>query len=174
MRAVFIDRDGTMGGGHTVEYPWEYAPYPGTAEAFRALKEHGFAPMVVTNQSCIARGKSGSYDFAAEFARIGAVDWFICPHDTADRCACRKPGTGLLEQARTKYRLSMDQCYMIGDRWSDMVAGGRVGCRLILVMTGRGRESLGTARGQWRDYRPVYIAQDLKDAADWLCTAGHG
>ena len=49
MRAVFIDRDGTMGGGHTVEYPWEYRPYPGTAEAFRLLRGHGFAPIIFTN-----------------------------------------------------------------------------------------------------------------------------
>ena len=139
MRAVFIDRDGTMGGGHTVEYPWEYRPYPGTAETFRLLRGHGFAPMIFTNQSCIARGKDAGYDFAGEFAAIGAQDWFICLHDDGGRCFCRKPQPGLLYQARDKYGLQLSRSFVIGDRWSDMAAGGKAGCGLILVRTGRGR-----------------------------------
>ena len=79
MKAVFIDRDGTMGGGYYVEYPTDYSEYAGTRRAFALLKEHGFVPMVFTNQSCIARGKDLGYDFAAEFESIGAADWFICP-----------------------------------------------------------------------------------------------
>ena len=169
LRAVFIDRDGTMGGGYTVEYPWEYQPFAGTAEAFRMLTAHGYTPMVFTNQSCIARGKDGGHDFAAEFSQIGAADWFICPHDGPDCCDCRKPEPGLLYQAREKYGLNLSDCFVIGDRWSDMVAGGRAGCRLILVRTGRGRDTLSGERDKWKEYVPVYVADDLLDAARWLC-----
>lgn len=169
MNAVFIDRDGTMGGAHTVEFPQEYTPYEGTSEAFALLKAHGYAPMVFTNQSCIARGKDGGYDFAAEFSDIGAVDWFICPHDTADRCGCRKPETGLLEQARDKHGLELSRCVVIGDRWSDMLAGGRMGCRLILVLTGRGEDSLSCDREKWAEYSPEYVAENLLEAAKYLC-----
>lgn len=167
-QVVFIDRDGTMGGGYLVEHPWEYRPYDGTKEAFDLLNACGFEPMIVTNQSCIARGKDGGYDFAAEFAAVGARDWFICPHDTGDRCGCRKPEPGLLYQARDKYGLDLSRCTVIGDRWSDMAAGGRAGCRLILVRTGRGEEALGADREKWKDYRPAYIAGDLLQAARWL------
>ena len=168
MVAVFIDRDGTMGGDYYVEYPQDYYHYDGTREAFETLNKSGFSPMIFTNQSCIARGKDRGYDFASEFREIGAVDWFICPHDNNDNCDCRKPKTGLLEQARQKYQLNLSECYVIGDRWSDMVAGGKMGCKLILVKTGRGEESLGTDRNRWSIYQPVFVAENLYEAAIWL------
>jgi len=169
MTAVFIDRDGTMGGGYDMEFPWMYAPYPGTREAFALLNSNGFFPIIFTNQSCIARGKDNGYDFAAEFREIGAYDWFICPHDAGDGCNCRKPKTGLLEQAQAKYGLDLSSCFVIGDRWSDMLAGGLCGCRLILVMTGRGQESLGIDRARWGGYSPDWVAPDILDAARWIC-----
>ncbi len=168
MKAVFIDRDGTMGGNYYVEFPDEYSPYDGTREAFEILNRNGFTPMIFTNQSCIARGKDKGYDFAAEFREIGAKDWFICPHDNNDNCNCRKPKTGLLEQARDKYNLNMNECYVIGDRWSDMVSGGKMGCKLILVRTGRGEEALGVDRDKWKAFSPIFVANNLKEAADWL------
>ncbi len=169
MKAVFIDRDGTMGGEYYVEYPDEYSPYEGTREAFELLNKNGFYPMIFTNQSCIARGKDKGYDFAAEFEEIGAYDWFICPHDNGDNCNCRKPKTGLLEKARDKYNLDLSECFVIGDRWSDMVSGGKMGCKLILVKTGRGKESLTIDREKWQEFETIYVANDLKEAADWLC-----
>ncbi len=165
---LLIDRDGTMGGDYYVKYPQDYYPYEGTREAFRLLREAGFPLMIITNQSCIARGLDGGYDFAAEFRDIGADDWFICPHDTPDHCHCRKPETGLLELARDKHGLDLTKCYMIGDRWTDMVAGGRMGTHLILVKTGRGMESLGCDREKWLPYQADYVAENLLDAAQWL------
>lgn len=53
---VFIDRDGTMGGPYYVKYPTDYYPYEGTPEAFQLLKENGYPAVIITNQSCIARG----------------------------------------------------------------------------------------------------------------------
>lgn len=168
MIAVFIDRDGTMGGSYNVEFPQEYYNYEGTPKAFEILNENGFYPFIFTNQSCIARRKDGGYDFAAEFSAIGAKDWFICPHDNGDNCNCRKPKTGLLEAAQKKYNLDLKECYVIGDRWSDMSAGGKMGCKLICVKTGRGQEALNCDRHKWADYSPVYIAENLYEAALWL------
>lgn len=165
---VLIDRDGTMGGDHTLEYPQEYAPFPGTAEAIALLRREGYRVLVVTNQACIARGKDLGYDFAAEFRAIGADDWFLCPHDTPDGCSCRKPAPGLLLQAQRKYGFDMTQAFMVGDRWSDMAAGGAVGARLVLVLTGRGRDALGADREKWVGYAPDYVADDLLDAARWI------
>lgn len=169
---VFIDRDGTMGGPYYVKYPTDYYPYEGTPEAFRLLKDNGYPAVIITNQSCIARGLDGGYDFAAEFRAIGAYDWFICPHDAQDHCRCRKPEPGLFEQAEAKYGMDLSRCYMIGDRWSDMAAAGQMGIRLILVMTGRGEEALGIDRDQWRDYEPVYVAADLLDAVRFILARG--
>lgn len=169
--AVLIDRDGTMGGDPTGGYfrtPWDYRPFPGTREAFRLLRWHRLPGIVVTNQSCIARGLDGGYDFAAEFREIGADDWFICPHDRPDGCNCRKPGTGLIEQAQKKHALDLSRCYMIGDRWSDMAAGGKMGLRLIPVLTGYGQETIADDRWKWQEYRPAFIAKDLLEAVRWI------
>ncbi len=45
-----------------------------------------------------------------------------------------------------------------------------MGRRLILVFTGRGAESAGVDRKKWAEYDPVYVAENLKDAAKWLCS----
>ncbi len=174
MKAVFIDRDGTMGGGYYIEYPTDYTAFDFTKDAFALLKENSFAPFVFTNQSCIARGKDGGYDFEKEFKEVGAVDYFLCPHDDKDNCSCRKPKTALLEQAKEKYDLDLAECFVIGDRWSDMAAGGKVGCKLILVLTGRGNEALGCDRDKWKEYEPVFIAENLMQAAEWLCENNEG
>lgn len=166
--AVLIDRDGTMGGAYYVKHPQDYTPYPGTKEAFRLMNEAEIPSIIITNQSCIARKLDGGYDFAAEFREIGATDWFICPHDTQDGCHCRKPETGLIEQAQAKHELDLSSCYMVGDRWSDMFAGGKMGMKLVLVMTGRGDESIGIDREKWADYTPVYVAADLLEAVKWI------
>lgn len=169
MKAVFIDRDGTMGGDYYVEYPDDYYHYDGTRQAFEMLNRHGYTPIVFTNQSCIARGKDHGYDFVSEFKDIGAKYWYICPHDDKDNCNCRKPKTGLLEQAKKELSLNMSECYVIGDRWSDMQSGGKMGCKLILVLTGRGNETLNCDREKWKEYQPVFVAKNLKQAAEYLC-----
>lgn len=166
--AVLVDRDGTMGGNSIMRTPQEYRPYPGTKEAFSLLNNENIPVYIVTNQSCIARNLDNGYDFGAEFRAIGANDWFICPHDAPDLCQCRKPETGLIEQAQQKYQLDLSRCYMIGDRWSDMLAGGRMGMKLILVTTGRGKEALGQDRFRWQEYQPELVAENLLEAVRWI------
>lgn len=157
-----------MGGDYYVKHPQDYYPYPGTREAFRLLNEAQIPSIIITNQSCIARKLDGGYDFDAEFRDIGATDWFICPHDNDDHCHCRKPETGLIEQAQAKYGLELETCYMIGDRWTDMYAGGKMGLKLVLVMTGRGDEAVGKDREKWAAYTPVHVASNLLEAVRWI------
>lgn len=166
--AVFIDRDGTMCESAAIEYPQQFIPLQGLKSMLEKIRSTGAKLFVFSNQSCIARGKDGGYDFEREFRELGFDDWFLCPHDRPDGCSCRKPQTGLLEQARKKYGLSMENCWVIGDRWSDMLPGGQMGCHLILVLTGRGREALGEDRSKWSGYSPDFVAADLGQAARWL------
>lgn len=166
--AVMVDRDGTMGGNYHMRTPQEYFPFDGTKEAFALFNREKIPVFIVTNQSCIARHLDNGYDFDAEFRGIGADDWFICPHDTLDHCRCRKPEPGLIEQAAKKHGLDLRASYMVGDRWSDMVAGGKMGMKLVLVKTGRGEEALGKDRVQWQAYQPDLIAENLLEAAQWI------
>ena len=64
--------------------------------------------------------------------------------------------------------MDLSKCYMIGDRWSDMAAAGKMGIKLILVMTGRGEEALGIDREKWQDYEPVYVAENMMEAVQYI------
>lgn len=163
MKVVFIDRDGTMGPNSNVEFPTQFHPFPDLITTVQLLQEHGFLVMAATNQSCIARGKDGGYDFAAEFRGYGLDDWFICPHDGPDNCNCRKPKPGLLLQAQEKYHgaINFGKSYVVGDRHTDIEAGRACGLGTVLVLTGRGREDMETAGAD-------YIAADLAEAAGWI------
>lgn len=164
-RAVFVDRDGTMGQNANVMVPTQLVPFPALGDAVKRLQAAGFLVIVITNQSCIARGMDGGYDFTAEFCRYGFDDWFICPHREEDGCDCRKPKPGLLLQADKKYQIDFSASYMIGDRWTDLAAGHDLGCRGVLVLTGRGKESASMPNAFPADH----ITKDIFSAVQWIC-----
>ena len=164
-KAVLIDRDGTIGPESNVIYPTQLHPFPNIAAAVRQLQGKGYLVIAVTNQSSISRGTAVGYDFMGEFRSYGLDDGFICPHDDADNCVCRKPKPGLILQARDKYQLDLEHCYVVGDRWTDIAAGKACDCQTILVLTGRGQETLE----QELSVKPDHVAVDLFAAADWIC-----
>lgn len=63
--------------------------------------------------------------------RIDAV--FVCPHDYADSCECRKPKPGMLLRAASNYSIDLRSSWMVGDSASDIAAGQIAGCRTIMV-----------------------------------------
>jgi D-glycero-D-manno-heptose 1,7-bisphosphate phosphatase len=56
-----------------------------------------------------------------------------CCHDDADACACRKPAPGMLVDAAKRLDIPLADSFMVGDRWRDVEAGKRAGCRTILL-----------------------------------------
>ncbi|MCI5147565.1 MAG: D,D-heptose 1,7-bisphosphate phosphatase, partial [Candidatus Electrothrix sp. AR3] len=98
----------------------------------------------------------------------------ICPHHPEAKekqyrrtCTCRKPKTGLLEQAAAELELDLALSFMVGDRWSDLRCGVQAGATSILVLTGYGRGDLEYI-GPQQDIQPAKIAEDLKEAVDWI------
>ena len=164
LQAVFFDRDGTLGVGCD-DAPQSVVMLDYAAETLRRFKARGVKVFIFTNQSCIARKKDNGYDFAAEFAAVGADDWFICPHDTPDNCDCRKPKNGLLKQAEQKYGLDLTKCAVVGDRWTDIECGQSVGARTVLVRTGRGAFC---EQNNPKNLCADVIADDVRGAADAL------
>lgn len=133
IKNIFFDRDGTLGTLKDVRLPGSMILFPETRHVLRRLKDDGFKIFIATNQSCIARGTDGGYDFAKEFSDYGADDWFICPHDSGDQCDCRKPKPGLLEQAIRKHGLVREECIYVGDRETDIECAHRAGMRAVLL-----------------------------------------
>ncbi|WP_411681977.1 HAD-IIIA family hydrolase [Clostridium thailandense] len=168
IQAIFIDRDGTIGGTDEVIYPGDFQLFSFTKEAISILKERKIMIFSFSNQPGISRGEAYKEDFIKELNSFGFDDVYICPHRDGEGCKCRKPETGLLEIAAAKNNLNLQNCVVIGDRWSDMLAAAKVGAVKILVLTGAGKDAIGKYRDKWLEYEPNYIAQNILEAVRWL------
>lgn len=169
--AAFVDRDGTI--IREREYlsdPADVELLPGAVEGLRTLSAAGFAIVVVTNQSGIARGLYDEAAYQAVQRRlvetlagdgVRVTGSYHCPHhpDFTGACDCRKPGTGLFRRAVREHALDPARSVFIGDRLRDIEAARDLGGRAFLVRTGYGREE---AKGAGKD---VVVCDDLETAA---------
>jgi D-glycero-D-manno-heptose 1,7-bisphosphate phosphatase len=164
--AAFLDRDGVLnedlGYVHRVQdFHW----LPGAVQACKRLQDAGYALVVVTNQSGVARGMYTldevdrlhahmQRDLSAAGVTLTAI--YRCPHlPTAELpayrldCACRKPRPGMLLQALREHGLDASRSVMVGDKPSDMQAGQAAGvARCIQVGPGQTARDLSTAVDQ--------------------------
>jgi len=170
LEAVFIDRDGTIGGdGHFI-HPKDFKPYPFALEALKLLKDDGVKIFSFTNQHRISEGQATIEEFEEEFLSFGFDKTYICPHAMDGNCDCHKPEPGMLLKAAEENELNLKNCLVIGDLGSDMVAADIVGAKKILVKTGWGQGSIGEYRHLWKDVNTDYIAENLLDAVNWIIT----
>jgi len=178
-RAVFLDRDGTL--VHVRHYPnrpEDLVPYDGLITCLARLKAAGYALVMITNQSGIARGLFTEEDLARmhdvlqETLRAGGAELdgvYFCPHhpegsvtEYAIECACRKPGPGMLHAAASDLGLDLNRSWFVGDILDDIEAGNRAGCRTVLV-------DLGTESAPTDPIRkPIYIAPSTVYAAQLI------
>jgi len=113
---------------------------PGAAGACAALRKAGLQTIVVTNQPDVARGDltmealSAMHEALVDRIPVDAV--LFCPHDDSDGCHCRKPAPGLLFEAARRFGISLPHSVMVGDRWKDVEAGARAGCRTVFIDAG--------------------------------------
>ena len=168
--AVFLDRDGVLNEAiirNGRPYPprnlSELVITPGARAALKKLKRGGFLLIVVTNQPDVTRGKANRADVEKINAQIAAIlplDGIeICEHDDKEQCDCRKPKPGMILRACEKLDTDPACSFMVGDRWRDIEAGRRAGCRTILVGDGYG-ETFPSA--------PTIKLASLPEAASWI------
>jgi len=180
--AVFLDRDGTL--IEPVAYVRrldQVVLFPWTVDAIRLLNRAGFAAVVVTNQSAVARGLTTEAfvrethavleaQLAAGGARIDA--FYYCPHHpqgTVDAyrqvCRCRKPLPGMIEEAAAHLSLDLTRSWMVGDGWVDVEAGVSAGAKSILLLP-RGAEPSSELPASAA--RPDAMLNNLMEAAGWI------
>ena len=170
-RAVFLDRDGVINqaivrGGKP--YPPanvdELVMQADAPAALQTLKQAGFLLLVVTNQPDIARGKQTLAAVEAIHQALQKAlpldDFFLCPHDDRDHCACRKPHPGLLLSGAAKYQVDLSRSFMVGDRWRDIEAGAKAGCATILIDFGYQEKRSSV--------QPSATVDSLRAAVDWI------
>lgn len=148
--AVLLDRDGVLNRtwpeADSTRPPRaldELEILPGVEAALARLEAAGYERVGVSNQPDVARGLVARATVEAInarlVARLGLRAILTCFHDDADACACRKPRPGLLVEAARRFDLDLARSVMIGDRWSDVLAGQAAGCRTILIETPHSR-----------------------------------
>jgi len=143
-RAIFLDRDGVInravvrdGRPHSPANVAEMEILPGVPEALHRLRAAGFCLIVVTNQPNLSRGIQTQASIEAIHTALRAAlplsDIRVCYHDDADGCGCRKPAAGMLLDAARDAGIDLCASFMVGDRWRDVEAGRRAGCKTIFI-----------------------------------------
>ena len=151
-KAVFLDRDGTLiedpGYLHSTE---QVRWLPDVGRALQAFRDAGYAIVVLTNQSGVARGyfsedavrtvnryvqQQGSDAWGVDIARF-----YYCPHlpdGSVDRyaieCSCRKPGAGMFEDAISDLGIDPAKSISVGDQERDLVPADRVGIPHLFLL----------------------------------------
>ena len=190
--AVFIDRDGVLNeivfndDTEQMDSPQklsEFKPFPEAEDALRRIKEKGYYVFLATNQPGAAKGKSSLktlYDINTFFAEqlsdkgIDIDGIFMCPHYpkmseyTKEKfliktCDCRKPKPGLLLKPKDIYNIDYDNSYMIGDSFTDIVAGQAAGVKTVYI-----GELKCDACKKLCDIDPDHIVHNVSEAADIL------
>jgi D-glycero-D-manno-heptose 1,7-bisphosphate phosphatase len=168
--AVFLDRDGVLNRAivrNGRPYPpatlEEFEILPDVPDAIRRLHDAGFLLIGATNQPDVARGTQRREvveimnDRLLAQTPITAI--LVCYEDGED-CPRRKPNPGLLLEAVAAYSIDLAASFMVGDRWRDIEAGRRAGCRTIFIDRGYAERQPNPPAD--------YTAKDLSAAADWI------
>ena len=175
--AVFVDRDGTICfDRHYLADPDGLEIIPSVAEGIKKLNGAGIPVIVVTNQSGIGRGLFSKealdriHDrlqemLASQGARFD--DIFYCPHKPDDGCDCRKPKTGMLEQARKKHGFDLTKSFVVGDRMMDIEMAHAVGAVGVLVPEPGDQYKVDKEIAQSKE-RPDFRTALFSKAADWI------
>lgn len=124
--AVFVDRDGTL--NRDCPYckdPKDLYVFVDTVQLVKEYQSKGYYVFLITNQSGVHRGyftmeELNAFNSAllSEMKDLGVTvdDIFICPHRPNENCSCRKPETGMVDQAQDKYDIDIRSSVVIGDR----------------------------------------------------------
>ncbi len=164
-KCVFLDRDGVINierGTYTWE-PEDFTLIPGTREALRKLKDHGFYLVVITNQSGISRGLFTKQQMeACHHYMMDQTDhliddiYYSSYHPDYSNSLLRKPGTLMFEKAMAKYDLIPYRSWMVGNSPRDMIPAKKLGIKTIFI-------------GNRPDEVDVdYHTEDLRSATDYI------
>ena len=151
-KAVFLDRDGTINVDKNYLYKNEDFEFlPGAVEGLKALQASGFLLIIVTNQSGIARGFFTEDDYLKlndfmlnelEKQGVHISKSYYCPHGPDSTCKCRKPETGLFEQAVKEFDIDLSKSFAIGDKPRDCSICLKTECRGFLINGKSGNEKI--------------------------------
>jgi len=179
-RIIFIDRDGVINkdpGGwteHSYVTKWEQFLFlPNSIKALKKLCDAGYEIILISNQGGISKGhytlgelgninERMNQELEKEGARIKKA--YYCIHQESDNCNCKKPKTGLFEQAEKELDITPKGAYFIGDGKMDVEAGKKLGLKTILVLSGKTDIK---SVDDWQ-IKPDFIFNDLFESVNFI------
>ncbi|MFH1853840.1 MAG: D-glycero-beta-D-manno-heptose 1,7-bisphosphate 7-phosphatase [Candidatus Omnitrophota bacterium] len=177
VKAIFLDRDGVInrdpGFGDYIKSWDEFEFLPDAIESIKKLNKNGYEIFVISNQAGVGKGlysqealgeitKNMLGEIESQGGKIRSV--MYCTHRTDAGCDCRKPKTGMIKKVTKGLDIDFKNTYFIGDSRLDVGAGKNMGCKTILLLTGK--EDIETVN-DW-PYKPDFIKKDLKEAVKWV------
>ena len=172
-RGLFLDRDGVVndlvprdGGWFSPLSRDTFVLSAGISDAIKYARSIGYEIVIITNQPEIARGRLDWRTFLSMSDLIkhecGPVEIYVCPHDSSDKCECRKPKPGLLEQAVSDLDLAKETSVLIGDRRSDVDAALKAGIKPYLMPSRQTEEGWTN----WPDCTTIRSPADIPEVLD--------
>lgn len=169
-RGIFLDRDGVLNQAVIREgkpYPpaslEELRIFEEVPGALAELRAAGFLLVGATNQPDVARGLQRAEVVRSIndhlCRRLRLLEILTCYHNDSDGCDCRKPAPGLLLAGARKWGIDLHRSFMVVDRWRDIEAGRRAGCRTVFIDR------------HYREKSPEgYCVQvsSMREAAEWI------
>ncbi len=178
---IFLDRDGTINEemGY-INHTDRFIIFPFVIESLRIFKKLKYLVIIVTNQSGIARGYFSENllnDVHNKLKRtlnksgVGVDAIYYCPHHPKEGsekhrkdCHCRKPKPGMIEKAMLDFDIDLNNSFMIGDRFKDVVFGKKMNLKTGFVKTGYGSGEFEYQKENW-PFQPDIIGDNLLEIA---------
>lgn len=175
-KAIFLDRDGVINEDISpyVRHRSQLKLFPWAADSLVRLNEAGFDIYVISNQQGVALGITPQEELNACSEVINSAvrdsgfqikKFFYCTAKDADNHPWRKPSPGMIVSAGEEFGFDPSGSFIIGDKWSDIEAAARAGCKGLLVLTGVTPDD-----ERWKswEFPPVQVFKLLKEAVDFV------
>jgi len=176
VKAAFVDRDGTiLDNMGYINHPERVRLLPGASRGLRLLREAGWKIVVITNQGGIERGYYTHDILHLINLRMLELLWkdgatidalYYCPF--VRESELKKPNVGMIERAVRELDIDLEGSFIVGDQLIDLELANRVGCPGVFVLTGFGLGFYEYMRDKVEALKPVYVARDLSDVAEWV------
>lgn len=143
---LFLDRDGVINKKRLdyVKNINELKFLPNIFNAIKKFNDIGFMIIIITNQSVVNRKIISEiqlkeiHDYMLKTMEKNSckiTKIYYCPHHPDEKCKCRKPNTGMIEQAMKDFEIKISNAILIGDSESDIEAATRMKMKSMKIQT---------------------------------------
>ena len=160
-KVVFLDRDGVI-NREIGDYVYSLGNFDlnfGLEQALKQWSKLGYSFAIVTNQGGISKSlyTTKEVDTINDYLRnwfnersLNLLTILYCPHhNTIEACICRKPDSLMLEKIIARYKVSVEDSFMIGDSERDIHAAQKVGLKAFRIKANSNLNDLTLFNGKY-------------------------